>query len=86
MELVWAFCGLLMGLAMGGSAVALWKIVGKWQLAGEINFGMGLIIRKEEQALAFRVNCVWHRAFAVFFALMSFVGFLAMFGWIGKAL
>ena len=86
MELVWAFCGLLMGLVMGGSAVSLWKTVSKWQSVGEINYGMGPIIRRNEQALAFRFNCLWDCAFALFLAVMGAFGFLVMFGWIWKAL
>jgi hypothetical protein len=86
MEGVWAFCGLLMGLAMGGSAASLWKTVGKWQTEGEINYGIGPIIRKHENALAFNLNCLWHRIFAAFFAVMGGFGFIVMISWIWKAL
>ncbi|WP_373475132.1 hypothetical protein [Sphingorhabdus sp.] len=86
MEWVWAFCGLLMGLAMGGSAASIWKTVGKWQAKGEINYGMGPIIRKNKNALAFNFNCLWHRFFAVFFGAVGVFGFVVMFGWIWKAL
>ncbi|WP_374523791.1 hypothetical protein [Sphingopyxis sp.] len=86
MELTWAAFSAIWTLAAWFLARGCLRMVKRWDDVGEINNGLGYLLRRETHPTAFALACKFNRFMSLLGFLFVMFGIAVTIGWIVKAL